>query len=252
VRYDIADYMRLPGTVVVDHTVAGPMTARLIAQCGPERRIQVHTVLNRAALCDEAADYELTLAGKGGRRVKIRLHATARRDARGKAVGVIGVGQTTAAPRLAPVELAEGAAAAPDGHMNDGGGRAPSRDIGTDPHAPPGGDEHRRDDSDDDQGRLSTRTPGARLTGSAPWAPPLSMTRHGAHEDAGTDAIKGESPDGARTRGRKGKRRRTSWAAHRRPDPNPPGPRARPLPCSGGAAFAAALRPPPPPRGVRP
>ena len=59
----------------------------------PDFRSAVQTVLDRALLGEETANFEFPVITKSDRRVEVLLNATSRRDARGNIVGVVGIGQ---------------------------------------------------------------------------------------------------------------------------------------------------------------
>jgi len=59
----------------------------------PENRQSVSTILQKASNGDETANFELPLLSKSGQRLTVLLNATTRRDAKGQAIGVVGVGQ---------------------------------------------------------------------------------------------------------------------------------------------------------------
>jgi PAS domain S-box-containing protein len=59
----------------------------------PQNRSSVKEVLNRAMMGEEAANYELPLLSKSQRKLLVLLNATTRRDAKGRIIGVVGVGQ---------------------------------------------------------------------------------------------------------------------------------------------------------------
>ena len=56
-------------------------------------RASVQEVLDKALHGDEAANFHLPLVTKGGARVEILLNATSRKDAEGRIIGVVGIGQ---------------------------------------------------------------------------------------------------------------------------------------------------------------
>jgi PAS domain S-box-containing protein len=56
-------------------------------------KVPVREVLNKALEGEETANYEFPLYSKSGERVDVLLNSTTRRDATGKIVGVVGVGQ---------------------------------------------------------------------------------------------------------------------------------------------------------------
>ena len=56
-------------------------------------KIAVRNVLDKALNGEEAANYEFPLFTKNGERVDVLLNSTSRRDAAGKIIGVVGVGQ---------------------------------------------------------------------------------------------------------------------------------------------------------------
>jgi PAS domain S-box-containing protein len=58
-----------------------------------EYKVPVGEVLNKALEGEETANYEFPLYTKSGERVDVLLNSTTRRDATGKIVGVVGVGQ---------------------------------------------------------------------------------------------------------------------------------------------------------------
>ncbi|CAK0900951.1 unnamed protein product, partial [Prorocentrum cordatum] len=58
-----------------------------------DHRDRVQAVLTQACTGAETANFEFPLMTKGGRRVDILLNASTRRDAQGKIIGVLGVGQ---------------------------------------------------------------------------------------------------------------------------------------------------------------
>eukprot|EP00927_Polykrikos_kofoidii_P021766 TRINITY_DN20509_c0_g3_i1.p1 TRINITY_DN20509_c0_g3~~TRINITY_DN20509_c0_g3_i1.p1 ORF type:complete len:2664 (-),score=619.28 TRINITY_DN20509_c0_g3_i1:88-7101(-) len=59
----------------------------------PEHRRSVSDILQKALAGEETANYELPLVSQGERRLTVLLNATTRRDARGRVIGVVGVGQ---------------------------------------------------------------------------------------------------------------------------------------------------------------
>ena len=65
----------------------------LLEFIAPENRDSVNRVLRRALAGNETANYECSLVTRGGERVSVLLNATTRRDAFGRVIGVIGVGQ---------------------------------------------------------------------------------------------------------------------------------------------------------------
>jgi PAS domain S-box-containing protein len=58
-----------------------------------EYKVPVGDILNKALEGEETANYEFPLYTKSGERVDVLLNSTTRRDATGKIVGVVGVGQ---------------------------------------------------------------------------------------------------------------------------------------------------------------
>jgi PAS domain S-box-containing protein len=59
----------------------------------PDYRKAVKEVLDRALLGEEAANFEFPLITKDQKRVEVLLNATSRRDAEGRIIGVVGIGQ---------------------------------------------------------------------------------------------------------------------------------------------------------------
>mmetsp|Transcript_38447 Transcript_38447/g.121550 ORF Transcript_38447/g.121550 Transcript_38447/m.121550 type:complete len:2337 (+) Transcript_38447:153-7163(+) len=71
----------------------------------PEFKVAVQKVLDNALLGTETANFEFPLFTKTQERVEVLLNATSRRDAQGKIVGVVGVGQDITERKLAEGEL---------------------------------------------------------------------------------------------------------------------------------------------------
>ena len=80
----------------------------------------VKDVLDKALEGDETANFELPLMTKDGKRVMILLNSTARRDATGNIIGVLGVGQDITERRLAQVQLIQASKLATLGEMATG------------------------------------------------------------------------------------------------------------------------------------
>jgi len=70
-----------------------------------DHKASVKAVLDDALMGQETANYELPLYNKVGGRVLVLLNATARRDAQGNIVGVVGVGQDITEREQAETEL---------------------------------------------------------------------------------------------------------------------------------------------------
>jgi PAS domain S-box-containing protein len=71
----------------------------------PDYRRAVKEVLDRALMGEEAANFEFPLITKDGDRVEVLLNATARRDASGDIIGVVGIGQDITGRKEAEAKL---------------------------------------------------------------------------------------------------------------------------------------------------
>jgi len=73
-----------------EETLGRPFVAEFITE---DFRASVQEVLDNALRGEETANYQLPLLTKSGARVEILLNATSRKDAEGRVIGVVGVGQ---------------------------------------------------------------------------------------------------------------------------------------------------------------
>jgi len=73
-----------------EETIGKHLTQNFIQ---PENRQSVNTIFQKASAGHETANFELPLLSKSNQRLTVLLNATTRRDAKGQAVGVVGVGQ---------------------------------------------------------------------------------------------------------------------------------------------------------------
>ncbi|MFT4966337.1 MAG: PAS domain S-box-containing protein, partial [Colwellia sp.] len=79
---------------ITGYTKAEVLGQNLVANfITDEYKVAVGEVLNKALEGEETANYEFLLYTKSGERVDVLLNSTTRRDATGKIVGVVGVGQ---------------------------------------------------------------------------------------------------------------------------------------------------------------
>jgi PAS domain S-box-containing protein len=79
---------------ITGYTKAEVLGQNLVANfITDEYKVAVGEVLNKALEGEETANYEFPLYTKSGERVDVLLNSTTRRDATGKIVGVVGVGQ---------------------------------------------------------------------------------------------------------------------------------------------------------------
>ena len=73
-----------------DETFGRPFVRDFITE---DFRASVQDVLDKALRGEETANFQLPLMTKGASRVEILLNATSRKDAEGRVIGVVGIGQ---------------------------------------------------------------------------------------------------------------------------------------------------------------
>jgi PAS domain S-box-containing protein len=74
----------------LDEVIGKNMVEEFITQ---EYKEAVSSVLNKAMMGEESANFEFPLITKNGVRIEILLNATTRRDEQGNVIGVVGIGQ---------------------------------------------------------------------------------------------------------------------------------------------------------------